>query len=191
MIPEPIQILLHISKILEALKAPYLTGGSFASSIFGIPRATQDIDLVIALSPAMVDDFVKAMQPDFYIDLDAVLQAVQRRSSFNAIHFETAQKIDFFIQGQSDYAKEEMKRRAEIAVDEAAEHKIFIASPEDIILQKLLWYKMGSRIAERQWNDVLGVIKIQRERLDREYLSHWAKELAVSDLLEEVFSNKK
>jgi hypothetical protein len=184
---EPIQILLRISQILEDLDVPYLTGGSVASSIFGIPRATQDIDLVIALSPAKVNDFVKAMQSDFYIDSDAVLQAVRRRTSFNAIHFETIQKIDFFIQGQSDYAVEEMKRRSQIAIDETSERKICVASPEDIILQKLLWYKMGSRISERQWSDVLGVIKVQGERLDREYLAHWAKELAIIDLLEEAF----
>jgi hypothetical protein len=184
---EPIQILLRISQILDDLEVPYLTGGSVASSIFGIPRATQDIDLVIALSPAKVNDFVKAMQSDFYIDSDAVLQAVRRRTSFNAIHFETVQKIDFFIQGQSDYAVEEMKRRSQIAIDETSERKIYVTSPEDIILQKLLWYKMGSRISERQWNDVLGVIKVQGERLDPEYLAHWAKELAIVDLLEEAF----
>jgi hypothetical protein len=186
---EPIQVLLQVAQILEDLEVPYLTGGSLASSIYGIPRATQDIDLVIALSHAKVNDFVKAMQPDFYIDSNAVLQAVHRRTSFNAIHFKTVQKIDFFIQGQSDHAGEEMKRRLKIAVDEASEHQIFIASPEDIILQKLLWYKMGLRISERQWNDVLGVMKIQGNRLDREYLALWAEKLAVADLLEDAFRN--
>jgi hypothetical protein len=182
---EPIRILLQISRILEKLEIPYLTGGSVASSILGIPRATQDIDVVIDLPLAKVKDLVKAMQPGFYIDSDRVAQAVQRRSSFNAIHFETVQKIDFFIQGDGDYAKEEMSRRLKI-VEEFSEQTIFIASPEDIILQKLVWYKMGSRISERQWNDVLGVIKVQEDRLDRIYLTRWAKELKIPDLLEEA-----
>jgi hypothetical protein len=186
---EPIHILLRISQILEDLEVPYLTGGSVASSIFGIPRATQDIDLVIALSPAKANDFIKAMQPDFYIDSDTVSQAVRRRSSFNAIHYETAQKIDFFIQGQSYYAVEEMKRRFKITIDEATGRKVFIASPEDIILQKLVWYKMGSQISERQWNDVLGIIKVQGDRLDLEYLAHWSKVLIIADLIEEAFRN--
>jgi hypothetical protein len=183
---ELIRILLQVSRILEKLNIPYLTGGSIASSILGIPRATQDIDVVIDLPLAKFKDFVKAMQPGFYIDSDRVSQAVQRRSSFNAIHFETVQKIDFFIQGDGDYAKEEMSRRLKMVVEEFSKQTIFIASPEDIILQKLVWYKMGSRISERQWSDVLGVIKVQGDRLDRVYLTRWAKELKVPDLLEEA-----
>jgi hypothetical protein len=183
---EPIRILLRVSWILEKLEIPYLTGGSVASSIFGIPRATQDIDLVVDLPLAKVADLLKAMQPEFYIDSDAVTQAVHRRSSFNAIHFETAQKIDFFIRGQDDYARQEMRRRLAVAVDEAVSRTIFVASPEDVVLQKLVWYRMGSRISERQWADVLGVIKVQGDRLDRDYLTRWAKELAVADLVEEA-----
>jgi hypothetical protein len=184
---EPLRILIHISKILDKLEIPYLTGGSVASSIFGIPRATQDIDLVIDLSQAKVKDFVKAMQQSFYIDSDAVARAVQARSSFNVIHFETVQKMDFFIRGDGDYPAEEMRRRIKVAVDETLQQKIWVASPEDIILQKLLWFKMGSRISERQWNDALGVIKVQGDRLDREYLNHWAKILDIKDFVQRAF----
>jgi hypothetical protein len=184
---EPLRILIRVSKILDNLEIPYLTGGSVASSIFGVPRATQDIDLVIDLPLAKAKDFVKAMQPDFYIDSDAVTQAVQTRSSFNAIHFETVQKIDFFIRSQSDYASEEMRRRLKITVDETEQRTIFIASPEDIILQKLLWFRMGSGISERQWNDALGVIKVQSDRIDREYLTRWAKALDIADLVQKAF----
>jgi len=188
---EPIRILLHISRILEDLEIPYLTGGSVASSIFGIPRATQDIDLVIDLPATKVKNFVQAMQAEFYVDSDTVTQAVRRRSSFNAIHFETVQKIDFFIRGQDDYAREEMRRRLAVAVDEVSQCKVFIASPEDIILQKLIWYRMGARISERQWNDVLGVIKVQGDRLDRDYLNYWAQALKVADLVEEAWRNAR
>jgi len=119
--------------------------------------------------------------------LDTVTRAVQTRSSFNAIHLESVQKIDFFICGQDDYSSEEMRRRLQIAVDEAEEQKICIASPEDIILQKLLWFKMGSQISERQWNDTLGVIKVQSVRLDREYVNRWAKALDIMDLVQKAF----
>jgi hypothetical protein len=184
---EPLQILVYVARLLDDLKIPYLTGGSIASSIFGIPRATQDIDLVIDMPSAKTSGFVLAMQKKFYIDLDTVMRAVQTRSSFNAIHLESVQKIDFFICGQDDYAFEEMRRRLQIAVDEAEEQKICIASPEDIILQKLLWYKLGSLISERQWNDTLGVIKVQRGRLDREYVNRWAKALDIMDLVQKAF----
>mgnify|MGYP001591525458 CR=1 FL=1 len=184
---EPLQILIYVSRILDDLEIPYLTGGSIASSIFGIPRATQDIDLVIDIPSSKTKGFVLAMQQKFYIDSDAVTRAVQTRSSFNAIHLETVQKIDFFICGQDDYASEEMRRRLHVAVDEAEQQKICIASPEDIILQKLLWFKMGSRISERQWNDTLGVIKVQSGRLDREYLIRWARVLDITDLVQKAF----
>jgi hypothetical protein len=183
---EPIRILLQVSRILDNLAIPYLTCGSVASSILGIPRATQDIDLVIDLPSAKVKDFVTAFQTEFYIDSDAVIKAVQRSASFNAVHFETVQKIDFFIKKQNDYAVEEMRRRFAVAVDETANEKVFIATPEDVILEKLVWYKLGSRISERQWNDILGVIKVQGDRLDRNYLRHWAGRLAVADLINEA-----
>jgi|WetSurMetagenome_2_1015567.scaffolds.fasta_scaffold373560_3 hypothetical protein len=189
MLAEPIRILLYVSRILENLGIPHLTGGSIASSMFGIPRATQDIDVIIDLSLAKAEDLIKAIQSDFYVDPDQVMQAINRRSSFNAIHFETAQKIDFFIQDESKYAGEEMSRRFRVAVGESANDTIFIASPEDIILQKIVWYKMGSQVSERQWKDVLGIIKVQGgNRLDREYLLHWARDLAISDLVLRVLS---
>ena len=183
---EPIRILIQVSQILERLAIPYLTCGSIASSILGIPRATQDIDLVIDLSLARVEDFLKAMQAEFYVDSNAVRRAVQTKTSFNAIHFTAVQKIDFFVHKQDDYSAEEMRRRFAVAVDETANNRVFIASPEDIILQKLVWYKMGSRISERQWTDVLGVIKVQGERLDRSYLIRWAEKLAITDLVNEA-----
>jgi len=183
---EPIRILLLVSGILENLEIPYLTGGSIASSIFGIPRATQDIDLVVDLPEAGVKNFIHAMQAEFYIDEETVTQAVRRRSSFNAIHFTTVQKIDFFVRRQGDFARQEMERRVPVVIDEASQRKVFLASPEDIILQKLIWYRRGGRISERQWTDVLGVIKIQGDRLDRGYINRWAAELAIADLVEEA-----
>jgi hypothetical protein len=168
---EPLQILMQISMILDSLRISYLTGGSIASSIYGVPRATQDIDLVIDLPQGKVQSFVIALQPDFYIDSDAVANAVETGSSFNAIHYKTVQKIDFFIRGKDEYAAEEMRRRLKIAIDESEQQTVFIASPEDIILQKLLWFKMRSGTSERQWNDALGVIKVQIAILDREYLA--------------------
>lgn len=141
---------------------------------------------MIDLTSAKVGNFLKNMQPEFYVDSNAVTQAVQLRSSFNAIHFATVQKVDSFIRKQSDYAVEQMRRSFAVAVDEAANDTIIVASPEDVILQKLVWYAMGSRISERQWNDVLGVIKVQGQRLDRDYLMRWAEKLSVADLVEEA-----
>jgi hypothetical protein len=185
---EPIQVLLRVVEILDRLAMPYVTGGSVASSILGVPRATQDVDIVIDLPPEKAKPFVAAMQAAFYIDADAVDQAIHRRSSFNAIHLETVLKVDFFICRHGGHADEEMRRRVAVDIDETTHRRVFVASPEDIILQKLAWYRMGSRISERQWNDVLGVMKVQGGRLDRDYLSRWAKDLGVDDLLVEALA---
>jgi len=171
---EPIRILMRVAQIMEELDIPYLICGSFASSIFGIPRATQDVDLVVDLQASSLEDFIKAMQVEFYIDRDAVAQALQRRSSFNAIHFETVQKIDFFVCRHSGHAVEEMRRRFPVVVDPVAGRTIFVATAEDVILQKLSWYRLGSQASERQWIDVVGVIKVPGARLVRDYLARWA-----------------
>jgi hypothetical protein len=183
---EPIRVLLRAVEILDELKIAYLTGGSVASSILGIPRASNDVDIVVDLPEAKALPLAEAMKKEFYIDEDAVLGAVRRKSSFNAIHLETVQKLDFFLHRGDGHSVEEMSRRLSVTVDEAGLRSVYIASAEDIILQKLVWFQMGSRVSERQWQDVLGVVKVQGGRLDRSYLARWAPELGVADLLDEA-----
>ena len=92
-------------------------------------------------------------------------------------------KIDIFILKPTSYDQEAFQRRRKDTLDEEQGLEFYLASPEDIILSKLEWYRMGGGVSERQWNDVLGVLKVQQGNLDITYLQRWAKELGLADLL--------
>lgn len=172
---------------LEEIGVPYLVGGSLASSFHGTPRSTNDADLVADLKLAHVPLLAAALEADFYLDRGRIRDAVRRRSSFQVIYLETMFKVDVFVLKNDPLAREEMHRRRRIVVDEKSGRAIDVASPEDTVLQKIAWYRLGGGASQRQWDDVLGVLKVQRHDLDREYLERWAAHLDVSDLLRQAF----
>ncbi len=177
-----------IVEILEDLGVAYHIGGSVASSIYGLPRLTMDVDVVADLRPGNVRSFVIRLQLDYYIDEDSVGDAIRRRSSFNVIHYDTSLKVDIFIPKARLFDQEELKR-IQSKMLEGSERPFNVASPEGTILNKLEWYKMGGGISDRQWNDILGVLKVQSTALDLHYLRRWAAALDVSDLLERAFED--
>jgi len=129
---------------------------------------------------------VKRLEPSYYIDADAVRDAIRRRSSFNAIHLDTMLKVDVFIPKSRLFDQEELRRvRQELLVE--GTRSFYTASPEGTILNKLEWYRMGGEVSDRQWNDILGVLKVQDRALDLAYLRRWAANLGVTDLLERAF----
>lgn len=163
----------------------YAVGGSLASSVYGVPRSTLDVDLVADLSPAQVQALCSALEPDYYVDEIAISEAVAKRSSFNVIHLPTMMKIDVFLLKSADYDRQALRRaRADTLADEPAAERFVFVAPEDVILHKLVWFRMGHEVSERQWHDVLGVLKVQWGRLDQPYLSQWSRALGVADLLE-------
>lgn len=181
---EAIAITLQVTEVLESLGIEYLVGGSLASSLLGIPRATLDVDLVAVLAPEHVGPLVQALAPTFYIDEAAVADAIRRRASFNIIHLETVFKVDVFVQKDQPLARSEMSRKQTYELSDRPGVRLVVGSAEDIILQKLDWYRLGHEISERQWTDVLGVLKVQGDRLDLTYLRHWAAQVGLSTLVE-------
>jgi len=184
MLSEPVLVVAKLARVFDALGIRYVVGGSLASSIYGIPRATQDVDLVADIRLSHVDAIVSALQGEFYVDADMIRDAINRRASFNVIHLATMFKADVFIFQGDSWSREEMARARTEQLD-LAEGKATIrfASPEDTLLHKMIWYKLGNQISDRQWGDILGVLKVQGEALDQEYLEHWAPLLDVLDLL--------
>ena len=177
-----------VVKAFEKLGVPYYIGGSVASSAYGIARMTLDVDMVTVLAPENVSSFVEMLKANYYISEEMILDAIQRKSSFNIIHLETMLKVDIFISKDRPYNNEVFRRkRKERLDDEQGSAEVFLASSEDIILNKLDWYHLGGDISEQQWNDILGVIKVQSDLLDKKYLSHWATELGLSNLLAKAF----
>jgi len=185
----PLHIIKIITEVFERLGIKYLVGGSFASSFHGIPRATQDIDIVADIKSEQVNKLVKALEGAFYIDEQMVQGAVKQSSSFNIIHLNTMYKVDIFPFTQDKYSKEEMDRREKYKISKDPVQEVYFASAEDIILNKLHWYKIGGEISERQWDDVLGVIKVQHKNLDLDYLKQKAKYLGIEDLLDQALEN--
>ena len=173
----------------EELGITYCIGGSVASSAYGIARATMDVDLVASLKMAHVDHLVKALKADYYISADMIRNAIDRGGSFNLIHLETMIKIDVFVAKDQPYDSKVLSRGCIDALDEENSRKFYLSSPEDIILNKLQWYKKGGMVSQQQWKDVLGVLKVQGSKLDFEYLKGWASKLDISDLLKDSFDD--
>ncbi len=184
MFSEPVLVVATIARIFDALGIRYLVGGSVASSLYGIPRATQDVDLVADIRLTHVDAVTAAMAHDFYVDADMIRDAIQRRASFNVVHLATMFKADVFVFQGDSWSREEMDRARTEQVDvQEGKTDVRFASPEDTLLHKLVWYKLGNQISDRQWGDILGVLKVQGDALDRVYLDRWAPLLDVWDLL--------
>jgi sugar/nucleoside kinase (ribokinase family) len=184
--------LLPVVEAFERLRVRHHIGGSVASSALGVARATLDVDLVADLAGSQVSRFVAALEEDYYLDGDAVREAVERRASFNLIHLATMVKVDVFVLKDRPYDIEAFSRmRAEVLEEDEGARAFFLASAEDTILNKLEWYEMGGRVADRQWRDVIGVLKVQWGRLDLDYLRRWARTLGLLDLLERAIGEAR
>jgi hypothetical protein len=179
--------ILKVLEVLDKLGIPYVVGGSFASSLYGNSRLTNDIDIVIVINLNQSEILARELEAEFYIDEESIKRAIRTGKTFNAIHFESSFKFDFFIAGSGGLQERELERRQLRTLHTEPKVTFYVASPEDIILAKLDWYCKGGCISSQQWNDIAGVIKVQQGRLDMEYLKHWAQELGVSDLLTRAF----
>ncbi len=182
---------LQVIAVLENLGVRHHVGGSFASSIHGVPRQTRDLDLVAELMPGHVAAFAALLQADFYLDEEAMRRAIERRSHFNLIHHATGFKVDLFVSGAGAFDRAEMERAAPYPLGEDPPRSVLIKSAEDTLLRKLAWYRLGGEISDRQWSDILGIVRTQAGRLDSSYLRAWATPLDVADLLDRALSPER
>ncbi|MBD2185587.1 hypothetical protein H6S82_19160 [Planktothrix sp. FACHB-1355] len=189
MLTDPISLALVVADILNNLEIPYLVGGSVASSLLGEPRSTQDIDLVADLRPEKVESLIQAVQPRFSVSETAVREAIRSQESFNLIDNESLGKIDIFILKDQPFNQAEFQRRQARVIRQDPDRVIVLPTSEDIILQKLIWYRMGRFKSEKQWRDILGVMKLQGEQLDKVYLNQWAETLQLTELLAQALQS--
>jgi len=167
---------------LEGCGIDYMLTGSFASNMHGVPRATYDADIVIEVEPGSLDEFVRSLGNEFYVNREAAREAVSSRGMFNVIHLESGFKVDFILKKNRPFSEQEFSRREKgVFLGESR----WFATPEDVLLAKLEWSKLGE--SERQFPDAVNVAKVQGERLDRSYLEKWAKELGIQKLLQRLF----
>jgi hypothetical protein len=185
---DAIHVILLVTDAFEKMRIPYAVGGSISSSVHGIMRSTMDVDIVADMQPEHISGFIKALSTAFYADEEMIHDAVNRHRSFNLIHFATAYKVDVFIPKQRAFDRMQLERRVAALITAEPEKAIFVTSPEDIILSKLEWYRMSNEVSDRQWRDILGVLKTKAGQLDLEYMRHWANSLKVEDLLEKALT---
>ncbi len=188
---EPIEVTLKVTGVFESLGIPYLIGGSLASALYGMVRTTQDSDIVAEMRAEHIKPFVSALQEEFYIDEEMIADSIGHQSSFNIIHRESMFKVDVFIPRPRPFLQSQFARAQRQTFTFETEVSAKFASPEDTILSKLEWYHMGGEVSERQWRDILGVLKTRAEDLNLAYLRKWAGELKVSDLLEQALKESK
>lgn len=181
---DPLTVVGLLVRAFDRLRIRYLVGGSVASSVYGVPRSTQDVDLVAEVLGKHVDPLVSQLSSEFYVDAEMIRDAIARQASFNVVHLKTMFKADVFAFKRDPWMVAEMDRaRIEILECEGGPLSVRFASPEDTLLHKLVWYRLGNEVSERQWRDIVGIVEIQGERLDPGYLDQWAEPLGVADLL--------
>lgn len=188
---EPIEVTLQVTQVLEELNIPYLIGGSLASTLYGMVRTTQDSDIVAKMQLEHLQPFVSALQDEFYLDAEMIADSIQYHSSFNIIHRESMFKVDIFTPLPRPFLQSQLARAQTqtFLLENTLSAKF--CSPEDIILAKLEWFRQGGEVSERQWRDILGVLKLRASKLDLNYLRKWAVDLKVGDLLENALKETK
>lgn len=181
---DEIAVTLLVTALLDNLGIPYVIAGGLASIIHGEVRTTLDVDLLADLRSEHVAPLAAALEPDFFVDAESIREAILSRRSFNAIHKATMFKVDVFVSKARPFDRAQLEHRTkEILTDDPAQ-SAWVASAEDTILAKLEWYEMGGRVSEKQWRDILGVVKTQGPALDVAYLRTMAPALGVQELLE-------
>lgn len=187
----PIEVLLQVAETFDELKISYLVVGSVASSLLGFSRTTNGADIVADIQLDQISQLFAALNDTFYIDEQAIRRAILERRSFNVIHFDSLFKVDVYIPSSDEFSQQQLKRRRQETLSPDSSQTIYLATPEDVILSKLRWYRLGGEVSGRQLMDVAGIIKVQDQSLDVSYLRDWADRLNVRDLLEKVLDEAR
>jgi hypothetical protein len=185
---EQIDLIRYTLDVLERLNLPYMVVGSFASTTFGEPRFTQDIDIVIDFPTSQIPAFCAAFsEPDFYISESAVRDAVQSRFQFNVLHTSSGNKIDFILPRKNDWGQTQLSRRKRVQL--LPDREGYIASPEDVILGKMWYYSEGG--SEKHLRDITGILKVSGDQVDQDEIARWAKKLGLSEIWEAILLQMK
>ena len=169
----------EIQAALARLEAPFCVVGSYASSARGEPRATMDVDLLARISREQADRLAETLGPGWSVDTEAIREALSRRRAFNIFHLPSGLKFDLFP-AFDEFHDAQIARSTPMALADGAV-QCPVATAEDVLLAKLQWFRAGGEVSEKQWRDILGLLRAGP--LDAAYLNLWAQRLRVHDLL--------
>ncbi len=174
--------------ILKMLEIPYFVTGSQASIVYGEPRFTNDVDIVIELAVRQIPAFLKSFdRDDFFLSESAVRSAVERRGMFNLIDSATGGKVDFVVAKDSDFERSRFSRVRNLEF--TSTESVIFASPEDVILKKMQWFMKDH--SDRHVRDILGILRIQNDLLDVAYIEAWQEKLGVTNVWSLIKERKK
>lgn len=180
---DAVQAAIEFAGVLERIGARYLIGGSLASITWGEPRFTQDVDFVAALEARHVDGLLEQLGDQWYADETSIREAIARRSSFNAIRLAGMVKVDVFVPPDEGLHASKWGRARLAVLTAQGGPELPITSPEDILLQKLDWFRKGGGVSDQQWRDVTSLLRIRAGQLDDEYLDQWVRRMDLEGLL--------
>lgn len=180
-----VSAMIPVIEAFERLDVRYFLSGSIACSLYGLPRGAQDIDIVADMRAVHASPLVEQLGRDYTINERALQDAVQKRGAFSLLHVSSLMKVDVLLLHRRSFDSLLLQRAQQLPLVEGY-HPLWIASPEDVVLMGLEWYQISGTAADDQWNDLLGVVKVQAPTLDLAYLDHQAGVLNVSVLLEQA-----
>jgi hypothetical protein len=182
---EQIELLKYAVDVFASLGADHMVVGSMASMLYGEPRFTRDIDMVVDLHREHLDRLIQAFPaPDYYVSRDAAAEAIKQRGQFNIIHIPTANKIDVILPRNDAWGRTQLARRRPLSVLSGVTAPA--AAPEDVILAKMLYYQEGESV--KHLRDIASMMRVSGAGIDREYVVRWAKQLGVSEVWQLVLS---
>jgi len=174
----PHELMQRAANFFEAQGIPYRVVGSMASMAYGEPRFTNDVDIAAELKPGNVAELCAAFSaPEYYVSEAAVRDAVAKRFQFNILHPASGLKVDVMIPPDTEFARSEASRIRRITSE--GEYSAWFGSPEDVLLNKLVYYQLSNGVSDKHLRDIAGMMKLLREKLDREYVTAWAARLGV------------
>lgn len=173
----------RVLMVLDRLNISYVLGGSLASSLWGVPRSTNDADVMVTPFPGLEEQLVASFPSDFYLSLSAIREANLKCRSFNIINTSTGFKTDVFVASSRRLDEAAFRRSVTRKVPALGEATVNVLSAEDVVIRKLDWYRQGGETSERQWLDVAGVLQANLPDMDRDYLREGSEQLGVVDLL--------
>ncbi|MBL8803513.1 MAG: hypothetical protein JNN27_16045 [Planctomycetes bacterium] len=174
----------QIAEVFESLGVRYLLGGSMAAAVWSEPRFTRDVDMVAELTDRHVAPLLAALGERWYADEVLIRGAIARRSSFNVIRLERMVKVDVFVPPDGGHHAAKWSRARAVRLARDSKRTVATTSAEDMLLQKIVWFRDGGEVSEQQWRDVVALIRTLGEELDWDYLRSWAERLVLGELLE-------
>lgn len=183
----PLALVVEVAAILDALDIPYALGGSLASSLVGEPRATVDIDLAVRVDTTSGAELVDRLAAAFYVPVESARDAIERHASFNAIDERSSLKIDVFVAGDGILDRLQLDRRVRVHLP-GFDTDVWVTSPEDLVLRKLDWFAQTGRTSERQWRDVIGILRVQGPSLDIDAIRTTASEVGLAEVLSDALA---